>query len=74
MLDLSSLNLEEIANAMADQTGYEHHWLINPHTGEIAFWTYAKSQKVVNVRRDAESDAEVELYGERPADLERDGK
>jgi hypothetical protein len=29
----------EIANALADQTDYEHHWLINPETGEIAFWT-----------------------------------
>jgi hypothetical protein len=39
VLDLSSLDLEEIANALADQTDYEHHWLINPDTGEIAFWT-----------------------------------
>ena len=39
MLDLSSLDLEEIASALADQTDYEHHWLINPDTGEIAFWT-----------------------------------
>ena len=39
MLDLGSLDLEEIANALADQTGYEHRWLINPQTGEIAFWT-----------------------------------
>jgi len=39
VLDLSSLDLEEIANALADQTGYEHHWLISPDTGEIAFWT-----------------------------------
>jgi hypothetical protein len=39
MLDLSSLDLEEIANALADQTDYEHRWLINPQTGEIAFWT-----------------------------------
>ncbi|MGO9502174.1 MAG: hypothetical protein ACLPUO_11465 [Streptosporangiaceae bacterium] len=29
MLDLSSLDLEEIANALADQTDYEHRWLIN---------------------------------------------
>ena len=34
-LDLSSLDLEEIANALADQTDYEHHWLINPDTREI---------------------------------------
>jgi hypothetical protein len=39
VLDLSSLDLEEIANALADQTDYEHRWLIDPHTGEIAFWT-----------------------------------
>jgi hypothetical protein len=39
VLDLSSLDLEEIAGALADQTDYEHHWLINPVTGEIAFWT-----------------------------------
>jgi hypothetical protein len=39
VLDLSSLDLEEIANALADQIDYEHHWLINPDTGEIVFWT-----------------------------------
>jgi hypothetical protein len=39
VLDLSSLDLEEIANALSDQTGCEHRWLISPPTGEIAFWT-----------------------------------
>ena len=39
MLDLSSLDLEEIANALADQSGYEHRWLISPQTGEIVLWT-----------------------------------
>ena len=39
MLDLSSFDLEEIGNALADQTDCEHRWLINPQTGEIAFWT-----------------------------------
>jgi hypothetical protein len=39
VLDLNSLDLEEIANALADQTDYEHRWLIDPHTGEITFWT-----------------------------------
>jgi (2Fe-2S) ferredoxin len=39
VLDLSSLDLEEIATALADQTDYEHRWLINPQTGEIVFWT-----------------------------------
>ncbi len=39
VLDLSRLDLDEIATALGDQTDYEHHWLINPLTGEIAFWT-----------------------------------
>jgi Uncharacterised protein family (UPF0158) len=39
VLDLSSLDLEEIGNALADQSYYEHQWLINPQTGQIAFWT-----------------------------------
>ena len=39
VLDLSTIDLEEIANALADQTDYEHYWLINPDTGEITFWT-----------------------------------
>ncbi|MGH3672239.1 MAG: UPF0158 family protein [Pseudonocardiaceae bacterium] len=39
MLDLSSLDLEEIAAALGDQTDYEHRWLINPQTGQVVFWT-----------------------------------
>jgi hypothetical protein len=39
VLDLGSIDMEQIANALADQTDYEHHWLVNPDTGEIAFWT-----------------------------------
>jgi hypothetical protein len=39
VLDLSSIDLEEITTALADQNDYEHQWLINPDTGEIAFWT-----------------------------------
>ena len=39
VLDLSSLNLDDIATALADQANYEHQWLINPETGEIVFWT-----------------------------------
>ncbi|MGH3766478.1 MAG: UPF0158 family protein [Pseudonocardiaceae bacterium] len=39
MLDLSSLDLGEIATALADQTDYEHRWLINAETGETVFWT-----------------------------------
>jgi hypothetical protein len=38
VLDLSSFDLGEIAAALADQTDYEHRWLINPQTGEIVFW------------------------------------
>lgn len=30
MLDLSRLDLEEVATALADQTADEHRWLINP--------------------------------------------
>lgn len=39
MLDLDAIDVEEIANALADQTDYEHRWLIDPRTGELAFWT-----------------------------------
>ena len=39
VLELSSLDLGEIAEALADQTDYEHRWLIDPQTGEIVFWT-----------------------------------
>ena len=39
MLELNSLDLGEIAEALADQTDYEHRRLINPQTGEIVFWT-----------------------------------
>src|ERR1700730_14235253 len=39
VVDRSSLDLEEIAPALADQTDYEHRWLINPVTGEVVFWT-----------------------------------
>jgi hypothetical protein len=39
VLDLSSFDLEEIGSALAEQTDYEHRWLINPQTGETAFWT-----------------------------------
>lgn len=39
MLELDRLNLEELAEALADQTDYGHQWLINPGTGEILLWT-----------------------------------
>jgi hypothetical protein len=35
VLELGDLDLDEVASALADQTDYEHRWLINPQTGEI---------------------------------------
>lgn len=39
MLDLAEIDAEEIATALADQTDYEHRWLLDPRTGQVAFWT-----------------------------------
>lgn len=39
MLDLSRLDLDEIAQALSDQTDYDHRRLINPDTGEVLLWT-----------------------------------
>jgi hypothetical protein len=39
VLELDRVDLDEIANALGDQTDYEHRWLIDPETGEVAFWT-----------------------------------
>jgi len=39
MLDLDGIDVEEIAAALADQTDYEHRWLLDPGTGQVAFWT-----------------------------------
>ncbi|MDQ6524054.1 hypothetical protein RB608_10605 [Nocardioides sp. LHD-245] len=39
MVDLNAVNIEGLASALADQTGYDHRWLIDPHSGEILFWT-----------------------------------
>ena len=39
MLDLDAFDIEEIATALADQTDYEQRWLIDPRTGQVAFWT-----------------------------------
>jgi hypothetical protein len=38
VLDLLDVDVEEIATALADQTDYEHRWLIDTRTGEVAFW------------------------------------
>lgn len=39
MLDLGRLDVDEIAMALSDQTDYEHRWLLDPRTGQVAFWT-----------------------------------
>ena len=39
MVDLGRIDVEEIAIALADQTDYEHRWLIDPQTGDVSFWT-----------------------------------
>jgi hypothetical protein len=39
VLDVSGVSLDEIGEALADQTDYDHLWLIDPRTGELAFWT-----------------------------------
>ena len=39
MLDLDKLDLDDIANALSDQTDYEHRWLFDPRTGEVVFWS-----------------------------------
>lgn len=39
MVDLNAVNIEELASALADQTDYDHRWLIDPQSGEILFWT-----------------------------------
>lgn len=39
MLDLGGIDVEGIATALADQTDYDHRWLIDPRTGQVAFWT-----------------------------------
>lgn len=39
MLDLSRVDLEEIATALEDRTDYEHRWLINPDTKQVVLWT-----------------------------------
>jgi Uncharacterised protein family (UPF0158) len=39
VLDLGGIDVDDIATALADQTDYEHRWLIDPRTGQVAFWT-----------------------------------
>ena len=39
MLDLRDIDVDEIATALADQTDYDHRWLLDPQTGRLVFWT-----------------------------------
>lgn len=39
MFDLDRLDIDEIATVIADQNDYEHCWLIDPRTDQLAFWT-----------------------------------
>jgi len=39
MLELHQFDLEVIATALSDQTGYEHQWLVDPASGEPVLWT-----------------------------------
>jgi hypothetical protein len=39
VLDLGRIDVDEIATALADQTDFEHRWLIDPRAGQVAFWT-----------------------------------
>jgi hypothetical protein len=39
VFDLAAIDLEEIATALEDQTDYEHRWLLDPRTAQVAFWT-----------------------------------
>jgi hypothetical protein len=39
VLDLNGVDLEEIADALADQDSYEHLRLVDPRTGHIVFWS-----------------------------------
>lgn len=39
MLDLTILDLDDIATALSDRTDYEHRWLIDPRTGQVVLWT-----------------------------------
>ena len=39
MIDLSAVDLDELATALGDQDGFEHHWLIDPDSGQMSLWT-----------------------------------
>lgn len=39
VLDLVGIDVDDVATALADRTDFEHRWLIDPRTGQVAFWT-----------------------------------
>lgn len=39
MIELTGVDLDELATALADQESFEHRRLIDPSTGKLAFWT-----------------------------------
>src|ERR1700761_693999 len=39
MPELSSFDLAEIAEALADRGDYEHAWLVDPVSGKLLYWT-----------------------------------
>ena len=39
MFDLDKLDVDDIVNALSDQTDYEHRWLFDPRSGEVVFWS-----------------------------------
>jgi hypothetical protein len=39
VLRLGQVDLDEIAQALSDQTDDEHRWLLDPATGELHIWT-----------------------------------
>jgi hypothetical protein len=62
VLDLSSLDLEDICTALADQDDGEHLWLINPQTGEMVIWT---SDTGIDGQTPVDLD-DLDLVGVRP--------
>lgn len=39
MLTLGQVDLDDIAQALSDQTDYEHRWMLHPATAELHIWT-----------------------------------
>jgi hypothetical protein len=60
MLDLSRLDLEEIAEALSDQAGFDHRWLINRRTGAVVLSTSDTGMD------DEDPDGDPDLVGIEP--------